>query len=56
MDIKQLRIFLNVAETGSFSEAAKRLNVTQPALSRQIRLLEEDSGSPLFIRTGRGSD
>ncbi|WP_417819314.1 LysR family transcriptional regulator [Terasakiella sp.] len=54
MDIKQLRIFLNVAETGSFSDAAKRLNVTQPALSRQIRLLEEDSGSPLFIRTGRG--
>jgi len=55
MDLKQLRIFLHVAETGSFSEAAKRLNVTQPALSRQIRLLEEETGSPLFVRTGRGA-
>lgn len=54
MDLKQLRTFLHVAETGSFSEAAKRLNVTQPALSRQIRLLEEDAGVSLFIRTGRG--
>lgn len=54
MDLKQLRTFLHVAETGSFSLAATRLNVTQPALSRQIRLLEEDAGAPLFIRTGRG--
>lgn len=54
MDLKQLRTFLHVAETGSLSLAAKRLNVTQPALSRQIRLLEEDTGTPLFIRTGRG--
>ncbi|WP_135081175.1 LysR family transcriptional regulator [Terasakiella sp. SH-1] len=54
MDLKQLRSFLHVAETGSLSKAAKRLNVTQPALSRQIRLLEEDAGAPLFIRTGRG--
>ncbi len=54
MDLKQLRIFLHVAETGSLSEAAKRLNVTQPALSRQVRMLEEDTATPLFIRTGRG--
>jgi len=54
MDIKQLRTFLHVAETGSLSLAAIRLNVTQPALSRQIRLLEESLGAPLFIRTGRG--
>ncbi|SCA57163.1 LysR family transcriptional regulator [Candidatus Terasakiella magnetica] len=54
MDLKQLRSFLHVAETGSLSKAAKRLNVTQPALSRQIRLLEEDAGVALFIRTGRG--
>ncbi len=54
MDLKQLRTFLHVAETSSLSKAAKRLNVTQPALSRQIRLLEEDIGVPLFVRTGRG--
>lgn len=54
MDIKHLRTFLHVAETGSLSLAAKRLNVTQPALSRQIRQLEEEAGSALFIRTGRG--
>lgn len=54
MDLKQLRTFLHVAETGSLSKAAKRLNVTQPALSRQIRLLEEDAGVALFVRTGRG--
>ncbi len=54
MDLKQLRTFLHVAETGSLSKAAKRLNVTQPALSRQIRLLEEDAGVALFLRTGRG--
>jgi len=54
MDLKQLRTFLHVAETGSLSKAAKRLNITQPALSRQIRLLEEDAGVLLFIRTGRG--
>lgn len=54
MDLKQLRSFLHVAETGSFSLAAIRLNVTQPALSRQIRLLEGDAGIALFIRTGRG--
>jgi LysR family nitrogen assimilation transcriptional regulator len=54
MDLKQLRIFLNVADTGSLSKAAERLNVTQPALSRQIRMMEMDAGTPLFIRTGRG--
>jgi LysR family nitrogen assimilation transcriptional regulator len=54
MDLKQLRTFLHVAETGSLSHAAKRLNVTQPALSRQIKMLEEDAGVALFQRTGRG--
>ncbi|NVK19820.1 MAG: LysR family transcriptional regulator [Methylocystaceae bacterium] len=54
MDLKQLRIFLHVAETGSLSKAAQRLNVTQPALSRQIKMLEDDAGVPLFVRTGRG--
>jgi DNA-binding transcriptional LysR family regulator len=39
MDIRQLRTFVHVAELGSFSKASERLNIAQPALSRQIRLL-----------------
>ncbi|CCQ75684.1 LysR family transcriptional regulator [Magnetospira sp. QH-2] len=55
MDLKQLKAFLHVAELGSLSRAAERLHVTQPALSRQIRLLEEDLGTRLLTRTGRGA-
>ncbi len=54
MDIRQLRSFVHVVETGSLSAAAQRLRVTQPALTRQIRLLEEETGTPLLVRTGRG--
>ncbi|UUX50879.1 LysR substrate-binding domain-containing protein [Nisaea acidiphila] len=54
MDLKQLRTFLTVAETGSLSRAAERLNIAQPALGRQIRLLEEELSVPLFTRHGRG--
>lgn len=54
MDLKQLKTFLNVAELGSLSRAAERLHIAQPALGRQIRLLEEELGGPLFSRHGRG--
>lgn len=54
MKLQQLRFLIQVAEAGSFSKAATRLNLAQPALSRQIRLLEEDLGVPLFRRDGRG--
>lgn len=54
MDIRQLRSFVHVVETGSLSRAAQRLNLTQPALTRQIRLLEDAAGAPLLVRTGRG--
>lgn len=54
MDSKQIRIFLHVAELGSLSKAAERLGLTQPALSRQIKNLEEEAGMRLFERTGRG--
>jgi LysR family nitrogen assimilation transcriptional regulator len=54
MDIRQLRTFAILAETGSLGKAADRLRVAQPALSRQIRLLEEDIGLPLFNRHSRG--
>lgn len=54
MDITQLRTVLHVAELGSLSKAADRLRIAQPALSRQVRLLEEELGVSLFTRHGRG--
>ena len=54
MDIAQLRTLLNVAELGSLSKAADRLHIAQPALSRQVRLLEAELGVRLFDRHGRG--
>ncbi|GHC78236.1 LysR substrate-binding domain-containing protein [Limoniibacter endophyticus] len=54
MEIKQLRYFLAVSELGSFSKAAVVLSVAQPVLSRQIRSLEEELGSELLYRNGRG--
>lgn len=54
MDLKQLRTFLRVAEVGSLSQASDRLRLAQPALSRQIKMLENEIGVPLFARHGRG--
>jgi len=54
MDIKQLRYFVNVAELGSFSKAAAFLSVAQPALSRQVRNLEDELETRLLHRNGRG--
>lgn len=56
MDIKQLRALLVIAETGSVSRAAEILNIVQPAVSRQLRLLEEDFGTALFSRRRRGME
>ena len=53
MDVPQLRTILHVAELGSLSKAADRLRIAQPALSRQVRLLEEELGIRLFDRHGR---
>lgn len=50
----QLAYFLAVSELGSLSRAAARLHLTQPALSRHIKALEQELGCPLFERTGRG--
>ncbi|HEY6870210.1 MAG TPA: LysR substrate-binding domain-containing protein [Novosphingobium sp.] len=54
MDIAQLRTLIHVAELGSVTAAADRLGIAQPALSRQIRLLENELGGALFSRHGRG--
>ncbi|WP_176594140.1 LysR family transcriptional regulator [Sphingobium sp. EM0848] len=54
MDLRQLRHFRQIAESGSVSAASGVVHVAQPALSRQMRALEEEFGTPLFVRTGRG--
>ena len=53
MDLNCLMAFLAIAETGSFSRAAQRLYLTQPAVSKRIAILEEELGLPLFDRIGR---
>ncbi len=54
MDIRQLQYFMHVANTLNITHAAMRAHVSQPALSRQIRLLEQDLGIKLFQRKVRG--
>jgi DNA-binding transcriptional LysR family regulator len=53
MDLKHLRTFVAVAEHGSVSRAAGWLRITQPALSRQLRDLQEELGVRLFELVGR---
>jgi LysR family nitrogen assimilation transcriptional regulator len=54
MNLKQLEYFVQVAELGSFSRAARVLDIAQPALSRQVRALETDLRETLLLRNGRG--
>jgi LysR family nitrogen assimilation transcriptional regulator len=54
MDLRQLRTFSCVAELGSLSKASDTLRIAQPALSRQIKLLEHELRAELFTRNGRG--
>lgn len=56
IDVTALKYFRAVAKLGSFSRAAEKLNVSQSAISRQVKLLEEDLRTELFDRTSRGVD
>jgi DNA-binding transcriptional LysR family regulator len=54
MEITRLRSFVMLAERLHFGQTAELLNLSQPALSKQIRLLESEIGAPLFIRDRHG--
>src|SRR5690606_26102628 len=54
LDLDQLQSFCAIADCGSFTEAARRVNKTQSAVSMQIKRLEERLGHPLLTRDGRG--
>lgn len=54
IDGRRLLYFIRIAEAGSLGRAAQSLHVAQPALSRQMRLLEDEVGTALFERTARG--
>jgi len=53
MDLRQLEILQAIAETGSFTACGRKLHVSQSAISRQVALLEDELGEPLFLRVGR---
>ena len=53
MEIRQLKAFLAIAEAKTFTAGARRVNVTQAAISMQIRQLEDEVGLPIFTRTPR---
>jgi DNA-binding transcriptional LysR family regulator len=54
LEIKQLKIFRTIVEVGSFTRAGEQLGLSQPAISQQVRTLEETLGVPLLVRNGRG--
>lgn len=54
MRTSQLEYFIAVADTGSFTQAAERCHVAQPAISQQIQALEKELGFPLFLRSTKG--
>lgn len=53
MNLDRLEQFVRIVDSGSMSAAAREVHLTQPALSRALKLLEEELGAPLFLREGR---
>ena len=51
--LRQMKVFVSVARNLSFTRAAQELHLTQPAVSQQVKLLEEEVGLPLFEKIGR---
>ena len=49
MDLKQIQYFVTVVEQGSINQAARKLHMTQPPVSKQMQLLEAELGCPLFL-------
>lgn len=54
MDMRQLRYFVQIVESGSLAKASRQLFIAQPALSQQMARLEEEVGRPLLVRSSRG--
>jgi DNA-binding transcriptional LysR family regulator len=54
MNLERLELFLKIVDTGTVSGAGREANLTQPAVSRSLKLLEEEIGADLFDRQGRG--
>lgn len=53
MNIKTIKLFLNICDSKNFSKSATSMHVSPSALSRQIQKLEDEIGHPLFIRDNR---
>ena len=54
MELTKYEIFADAAKTGNFTKTADRMGYTQPAVSRTLRLLEQELGFPLFVRQKNG--
>src|SRR4030088_2888751 len=54
LELRELRYFHSVARTGNFGRAARELNIGQPNVSHQVQKLEQELGTQLLIRHGRG--
>lgn len=56
MNIDLARTFLEIVETGNFNKAAERLDITQSTVSMRIKVLEDELGRPLFVRSKHGTE
>jgi LysR family tcuABC transcriptional regulator len=54
MDMRQLRYFVQIVESGSLAKASRQVFIAQPALSQQMTRLEEEVGKPLLVRSSKG--